>query len=127
LQEAGYVRLSPDDFRLALHGRAHYGPAEQLVWASVDMAARALLIGGHAVVVDATNITRRRRAGWLRLARELGVPAEAFVVATSLEECLRRNRLADRPVPPEVMDRMAEAWEPVQAELEGLVVRILNG
>ena len=127
LQEAGYVRLTPDDFRLAIHGRPYHAPAEQLVWAVVDASARALLISGHAVVVDATNTTRRRRAGWLRIARELEVPVEAFVMATSAEECRERNRTALRPIPEEVIDRMAEGWEPVQGELEGIAVRTIDG
>ena len=126
LQENGWTRLCPEGFRLALHGKAHHGPAEQIVWASIDLAARALLLGGHAVVVDATNTTRRRRAGWLRIARDLGVPVEAFVMAAGLEECLRRNAGSARPVPPEVMDRMAEAWEPV-SEDEGVTVRTVKG
>jgi len=127
LQEAGYVRLCPDDFRRAIHGRSYHAAAEQLVWAVVDAAARALLMSGHAVIVDATNTIRYRRAGWLRIAREIGVPAEAFVMATSAEECHKRNRASPRPVPSEVIDRMAAQWEPVQAGPEGLVIRTIDG
>ncbi len=55
------------------------------MWAVAELAVRALLIGGHAVVIDATNTTRHRRAGWLRTAHGLGVEAEGFVVDTALE------------------------------------------
>ena len=121
LQAHGWVRVSPDDFRLALHGRAFHAPAEPTVWASAELAVRALLIGGHRVVVDATNATRRRRAPWIAMARALGVPVEAFVLPTSAEECHRRNEAGERPVPPEVVDRMAGAWEAVTEE--GVAVR----
>ena len=55
LQEAGWVRACPDDVRRALHGRGHHPPAEPLVWANAELTVSALLLGGHSVVVDATN------------------------------------------------------------------------
>ncbi len=125
LQETGWVRIEPDAFRTALHGHAFYSPAEGIVWASAELAVRALLIGGHAVVIDATNTTCHRRSGWLRIARDLGAPTEAFVMDTPLEECLERNVTRRHQVPIEVMERMAERWEPVTEE--GVVVRNING
>ncbi|CAA9472311.1 MAG: GH25, partial [uncultured Rubrobacteraceae bacterium] len=79
LQRVGWTRIEPDAFRKALHGGAFFSPAEPIVWASAELAVRALLLGGHAVLVDATNTTRRRRAGWIRIARDVGAPVEAFV------------------------------------------------
>ncbi|TCJ13940.1 ATP-binding protein [Rubrobacter taiwanensis] len=125
LQEAGWVRVCPDDIRRALHGRSHYPPAEPVVWANAELAVRSLLLGGHAVVVDATHTTRARRAPWVRMARELGLRLEAYVLETPAEECRRRSRESDDPVPPEVIDRMAEQWEPV--EEDGVEVRTVSG
>lgn len=127
LQETGWVRVEPDAFRLALHGHAFHSPAEGIVWAAAELAVRALLIGGHAVVIDAINATRHRRAGWLRIARDLGVPAEAFVMDTPLPECLERNEGRRHRVPVEVMERMGRQFEPPDADLEDLVVRHVNG
>lgn len=123
LQESGWTRIEPDAFREALHGNAFHSPAEGIVWATAELAVRALLISGHAVVIDATNTTRHRRSGWLRIARDLAVPAEAFVLDTPLDECLERNLTRRHRVPVEVMERMARRWEPVETELEGVVVR----
>lgn len=121
------MRVEPDAFRLALHGHAFHSPAEGIVWAAAELAVRALLVSGHAVVIDATNTTRHRRSGWLKIARDLSVPAEAFVVGTPLSECLERNEERRHRVPVEVMERMARRFEPPDAELEGLVVRHVNG
>ena len=123
LQETGWVRIEPDAFRKALHGGPFWSPAEGIVWAAAELAVRALLLAGHAVVVDATNTTRHRRSGWLRIARDLGVPVEAFVVGTELAECLERNIVsgARHRVPEEVMERMNDRWEPV--EEPGVAVR----
>ena len=97
------------------------------MWAATELAVRALLIGGHAVVIDATNTTRHRRSGWLRIARDLAVPVEAFVLGTPLEECLDRNRACRHVVPEEVMERMARRFEPPDPEMEGVAVRHVKG
>ena len=125
LQEAGWVRVCPDDIRSTLHGREHHPPAEPLVWANAELTVRALLLGGHAVVVDATNTTKRRRAPWLRIARDHGVPFEAFVLETPAAECHERNYASDDPVPSEVIDRMNEQWEPITEE--GIAVCVIDG
>jgi predicted kinase len=77
---------------------------------------RALLLSGHAVVLVASTTTRKRRAPWLGVSRELDVPLEAFVLQTSAAECHERNQASEDPVPPEVIDRMNEQWEPVTEE-----------
>lgn len=125
LQETGWVRVCPDDIRRALHGRGHHVPAEPVVWANAQLSVRALLLGGHSVVVDATNTTRKRRAVWREIAGDLKVPLEAFVLRTTAEICHRRNEASPEPVPPEVIDRMAQQWEPV--EEEDLTVRFVDG
>ena len=79
------------------------------------------------MVIDATNTTRHRRAGWLRIVRDLGVSAEAFVVDTPLEECLRRNLSCRHRVPEEVMERMARWFESVTTEEIPTVRKIANG
>jgi predicted kinase len=124
LQEAGWVRVCPDDVRRALHGRGHYPPAESLVWANAELTVRALLLSGHSVVVDATNTARRRRAPWLGIARDHEVSIEAFVLGTPAAECHERNSASDDPVPAEVIDRMNEQWEPVTEE--GIAVRLID-
>jgi predicted kinase len=100
-------------------------PAEPLVWANAELAVRALLLGGHSVVVDATNTTRRRRAPWVAIARDHDVPIEAFVIETPKAECHERNRDSTDPVPAEVIDLMDEGWEPVTEEV--IAARVIGG
>ncbi len=121
LQQAGWVRICPDEIRLVLHGRGHHPPAEPVVWANAQLAVRALLLGGHRVVVDATNVIKKWREPWIGIARDAGVRLEAFVLETPAKICHERNRASDDPVPEEVIDRMAERWEPVDEE--GILIR----
>ena len=120
LKEEGWVVVNPDTIRLALHGQQFVASAEPFVWATAELMARSLLMSEHKVLIDATNTTKKRRAQWLKLAREFGLTLDAYVMDTSVEECRERNdyllQHGSTGVPPEVIDRMAEQWEPVEEE-----------
>ena len=94
------------------------------MWANAELTVKALLLSGHAVVVDATNTTRKRRAPWLGISRDLDVPLEAFVLQTPAAECHERNQASEDPVPPEVINCMNEQWEPVTEE--GATARVIE-
>lgn len=49
----------------------------------------------------------------------------AFVLETPAKTCHERNRASDEPVPSEVIDRMAKAWDPVVEE--GITARTVDG
>lgn len=51
------VVVCGDDFRKAVHGHAYIKEAEELVFANMTTACRALLNTGHDVLVDETNST----------------------------------------------------------------------
>jgi predicted kinase len=114
----GWVVVCPDTVRLALHGQPFAAHAEPFVWATVELMVRALLQDEHKVLVDATNTTRKRRAQWVRMAQEFGLILDAYVMDTPVEECHYRNSFlmthGSGSVPSEVIDRMAEQWEPVE-------------
>lgn len=66
----------------------------------------------EATCVDATNLTRKERRVWIRIARELGAEPEAIWFDVPLDECNRRNALRSRVVPEDVMDRFAKKFTP---------------
>lgn len=115
--EQGFVVICPDEVRLALHGQSFCPPAEAFVWATCELMARSLLQTEHAVLIDATNTTAKRRKVWLDMARSFGIDLEAFVMETPVEECHERNEFVrqygSNALPRGVIDRMAEQWEPV--------------
>lgn len=108
MQERGWVRICPDDIRLALHGQAFHGPAEPVVWATAELTVRSLLQSGHRVIVDATNTTKKRREPWERIARDFGLTLQVVFCDVSVEVAKRRNALRDDAIPEEVIDRMAD-------------------
>ena len=57
--------------------------------------------------IDATNLTPRERAPYIKIAREHGAIAEAIFFDVPLAECQRRNRLRHRIVPDDVIEKMS--------------------
>ncbi|WP_284036276.1 ATP-binding protein [Neobacillus sp. 114] len=96
LQKQGWVRVSLDDLRLALHGQVYKAEAEPLVWENAELMVRTLLKSGHDVLVDTTNRTRDRRKRWRRVAKEYGLTLEIFYVDTDYRTCKNRNRVLKR-------------------------------
>lgn len=64
--QQGHPVVNPDSIRLALHGRPFAIEAEPMVWAIAYLMVLALFKAGHStVVLDATNISEKRRDDWL--------------------------------------------------------------
>jgi predicted kinase len=106
----GYPIVSPDNLRLALHGQAFIATAEPIVWAAARLMVASLFLSGHKVVIlDACNVSRKRRAEWLD-KRWRCVYA---VKATGADECVRRAKETGREEIIPVIRRMASEFEPV--------------
>jgi predicted kinase len=119
-EQLGVTVVSPDAFRKAM-GNLFNPKAEKLVWATIDLAVRGLLIAGNDVVIDATNITKQRREPWVKMAKELTDNLLLiFVVDIDTELCKARNGIRSLPVPDSVIDRMALAFEMPTSD-EGVV------
>ena len=109
----GYPIVCPDDFRLAMHGKAFIGEAEPFVWAAVWVALRALLRRHPTDLFDATNTTKARRDELRRHAGGADVFFKEFT--TSARECEKRAREGDREDLIPIIDKMFEGREPLQA------------
>jgi predicted kinase len=107
-RQQGHPIVNPDSIRLALHGQRFYGPAEPFVWAAAYMMVDALFRAGHdTVVVDATNVSAKRRDEWLRRYPD----AEFKLIDTSPQICLERAAAeGDKYIAP-VIERMAAEWD----------------
>ena len=85
--------------------RAMVGSGEADLDASVDAFAlldsvvEARLRRGLTTVIDTLGLDADRRRAGVRIGRAAGLPCVAVVFTTSLDECRRRNRGRDRPVP----------------------------
>lgn len=118
--DSSFIRISTDNIRLALYGRQYILQAEPFVWAIAETMARTLLLEGYNVAIDATNTTKRRRAKWVRLAREFNVRLQIYVFKLPLATVKERNRQREAYVPEELIDRLHANWEEPTEE-EGII------
>lgn len=80
------VVISGDDFRAAITGREFQAESENLVFATMDTAIRALLNRGFDVIVDETSSTPETLRRYFRIDRL----AIAVIFDTSEDVCILR-------------------------------------
>jgi predicted kinase len=91
----GAAHVASDELRSRLFIAASYGEEEnRAVFAAATALVDGLLGEGHRVVVDATNLIARNRAGTVEAARRRGVPTIYVRIIASDEDA--RARLASR-------------------------------
>jgi predicted kinase len=109
-RQHGAPIVNPDSIRLALHGQPFIAQAEPFVWAIAKVMVAALFLAGHEIViVDATNISRRRRDEWKSPRWERAFKG----FETDPAECKRRAVENGRDDLLPVIDRMMSEYEPL--------------
>jgi len=106
----GYPVVCPDEIRLALHGQRFAPEAEPFVWAIAKIMVRCLFASGATLVIlDATNMSRKRRDEWQskewRTAFKI-VCETALTCKQRAAECGRHDLIP-------VIDRMVSESEPL--------------
>ena len=107
----GAAHVASDELRSRLFIAASYAKEEnRAVFAAATALVDSLLGEGHRVVVDATNLIARNRAGTVDAARRRGVPVTFVRITASDEDA--RQRLAARRSARAAGDH-SEADEPI--------------
>jgi predicted kinase len=124
----GAHAISSDAIRLQLAD----DETDQTIHARVFATMRYLLkqrveLGRPVTYVDATNLTRRDRRPFIRLAQKHGCDIEAVFFDIPLDVCRARNSSRSRLVPNEVLDRMAAKLVPPSVEEGFSVVTVMSG
>ena len=113
---ADALRVSLDDLRLMLSGRAYDPRYEPMVSVAGEAILNALAARAaewqRDLVFDATNATRYWRERSLRVAQRHGLVPIAVFFDCPLETALQRNRQRSEPVPEEVIRRFYAQLEP---------------
>ena len=117
LAKQGGGALSSDAMRMLLRD----DEADQTIHGEVFALLRHLLrlrlrLGAATTYIDSTNLSRRERRIWVKIAQELGADCEAVFFDLPLAVCKARNAKRTRVVPEEAMERLAGRL--VRPELE---------
>jgi predicted kinase len=104
------ILVSSDSIREEVFGDVNDQSHNGEVFNIVHQRVVAAIKNERDVILDATNLSRKRRIGFLKSIP--GCLAEAIVFAIPFEFCCKRNAARDRVVPQEVMDRMYRSFQP---------------
>ena len=102
--------ISSDAIRKELFGSEEEQKYNNKVFEEVYKRARFSIQHKKITVIDATNLNRKRRIGFLK-----SIPdclAEAIVFAIPFELCCERNAARERVVPQSAMERMYRSFQP---------------
>ena len=107
----GHPIVNPDSIRLNLYGHRYWPRGEKHVWAIARTMVESLFDAGHDVVIlDATNITKKRRLDWIG-SWEIACK----IIDTPADVCIQRALVNDDNEIVPVIKRMAEEYESVEA------------
>lgn len=109
--------VSSDALRGIVGSGDHDLDASTDAFAILEQVVAARVGRGLCTVVDTLGLDQVRRAAWLALARQAGLPAVAVVLATPEAECRRRNATRDVPVPAPVLAGQLRRMRTVAEEL----------
>ena len=114
----GVTPLSSDELRRMLRDDCTDQSIHDVVFRLMRQFLRLRIQLGAAVTyVDATNLMRKHRRPFVKIALEAGCRCEAVFFDVPLEVCLSRNASRARVVPEEAIRGMAERMQsPVLAE-----------
>jgi len=87
------VIISGDEFRKAVHGHSYIKEAEELVFANMTTACRALINSGFDVLVDETNSTLTSIYRLLLV----DIDAQAIWLDTPEDVCIERAIKTEKP------------------------------
>ncbi len=116
-ERLGAHAISSDAIRLQLaddeNDQTIHGP----VFATMRFLLRQRIeLRRPVTYVDATNLTRRDRRPFIKLARERGCEIEALYFDIPLDICKARNAARTRAVPEHALDLMAAKLAPPSVE-----------
>lgn len=104
------VIVSSDAIREEVFGDVNDQSHNQEVFNIVEKRCREALKANKEVILDATNLNRKRRINFIKVMPKCEV--EAVVFAIPFEVCCERNESRERVVPMSAMERMYKSFQP---------------
>lgn len=109
-KDSSIVIVSSDAIRKELYGSEEDQSHNQEVFNEVFNRTHAALAKDRHCIVDATNLSRKRRIAFLKQFNNCKKRATVFAIP--FEVCCKRNNSRERTVPQYAMDRMYHSFEP---------------
>lgn len=102
--------FSSDALREEMFGDVNNQENNQKLFQELHKQIKSCLRSGHNAIYDATNISSKRRRGFLQELNNIDCYKVCIVMATPYENCLVNNRYRKKNVPKYVIERMYRNW-----------------
>jgi predicted kinase len=100
--------VNPDSIRLVIHGKAFDQAYERQVWEVAHIMVKSLFLAGHkTVILDATNVTHKRRSEWFDDTYDV----KYKIFNTPKDECIKRAISSKTEYLIPVIERMSNQFE----------------
>lgn len=109
-EDSSVIIVSSDAIRKELYGSEEDQSHNQEVFNEVFKRTRAAIKDNKHCIIDATNLSRKRRIAFLKQFNNYEKRATVFAIP--FEVCCERNNSRERIVPQYAMDRMYRSFEP---------------
>ena len=109
-EHPGTTHISSDSIRKELHGDESVQDNPGEVFAIMQKRAIAGLDLGYDVIYDATNMTRKDRAGIISACHKFA-KIECRLIWAPIETCIERDAARKRTVGKDVIDRMLKRFQ----------------
>lgn len=118
MSEGGFKIHSSDSIREELFGDVNFQGDNALVFKTLHKRIKDDLICGINVVYDATNLSYKKRKGFLEELRSIDCTKTAVIVATPYNDCIDRDSKRERRVGSTVLERMYKSFT-MPSKMEG--------
>lgn len=98
--------VSSDAIRKELFGDENDQEHNNEVFNTVNSRIKNYLKDGKSVILDATNLSAKRRKNFIKTLENIKCAKIAVLIATDYELCLKQNSERERHVPEDVIKRM---------------------
>lgn len=102
--------FSSDALRTEMFGDVNHQKDNDVLFKELHKRIRECLISGKNAILDACNISYKRRMSFLQSLNKIPCEKIAVLMATPYEVCLERNARRERKVPESVIKRMYMNW-----------------
>lgn len=110
LVNKGWVRVNKDDLRAMLNNSKFSKDNESYILSLRDEIIISSLVQGKNVVVDDTNLDPKHLIAFESIAGEFLADFEIRFFDVDVQECIKRNKLREKPVPEKVIYTMNERY-----------------
>ena len=105
-----WVRVNKDDLRAMLNSGIYSRNNEKFICAIRNAIIDLALIYKKDIVVDDTNFEQKHFNSICKIADINGAELEVDFIKTSLEECIKRDKMRENSVGEKVIRTMAERY-----------------